>query len=240
MSNTETVLYLQRTIGNQATRRHLAATQRLRHASGANTIQRLNMMQARNFVGKLPTLDGKVPYSTLFSLWIMRPGNQEILAGIDESKLQEAIEPLTSIAMEEVEAERSELGFQSEKKNFGPTYGNSQVFQKLVAGIDISDNPATNLSKLLVNFQGVDFNYTMQAKSPDSFLKGNTTEGDCNTLVRTFEKIAQMYLGIREVKYQTSSDRGFSTRFSAPQKRTVGTPKTGNVNSGAFWVFENH
>jgi hypothetical protein len=147
---------------------------------------------------------------------------------------------MLSMTKEEVNQERSELAFQNDKTNFVSTFGSSPVFQHLVKGIDLSDNPNTNLAKLLTNFRDVPFNYTMQAKSPDSFLKGSTTEGDCNTLVRTFEKIAQLYLGIRDIKYQTSSDRGFTSRFSAPLKQTVGTPKTGNVNNGAFWVFENH
>src|ERR1700690_3564468 len=145
--NAEHVLHLQRTIGNQATRRHLEAARRLSSSPGTDVVQRMSVFAARQATNKWTTLEGKVPYADLFGVWLLRPGNQAKLESMDESQLREMLEPMTAMTKEEVDKERIELSFQRDKESFVPTYGASPVFQTLVKGINPSDNPTGNLSK---------------------------------------------------------------------------------------------
>ncbi len=136
---------------------------------------------------------------------------------------------------EKVQSELKEL----KSKEFYEQYKAKPVFQNLIKGIELSMSPLEKLDQLLTNFVAIgptSFNYTMASLSADKFLNGGS-DGDCNTLVRAFQQIGENYLGIA-VEYHHSGEKGFH-RFIAPQKQTIDN-KTGNVNNGAFWVFDNH
>jgi hypothetical protein len=78
----------------------------------------------------------------------------------------------------------------------------------------------------------------MAQSAPSKFF-GGQREGDCNTVVNTFIAIAEKYFGIGGIAKKSSYQAGFNTRFTAPKATTI-DGKTGNVDGGAFWLFDDH
>ena len=77
----------------------------------------------------------------------------------------------------------------------------------------------------------------MAPSSASAFLHG-TQGGDCSTLARAIEALAEDDLGIR-AGVKTSADVGFGARFVVPKATTI-DGQTGNVDDGASWQFANH
>jgi hypothetical protein len=200
--------------------------------SSTGPIQRISTMKAK------AELQNDTKYWPLYVKWFGIKGATEAA---------ELLGPL-----EDVEAVKKMLDafFASEKTDYTDTeikkmelirnYGKSPVFAALVADIPVNGTPAAQLDQLLANFVKAGptyFEYTMDATDPTKFL-GGMKEGDCNTLVRSFKLIAENYLGIK-ADHKTSGDVGFSDRFAAPRLVTI-DGKSGNVDAGASWHFENH
>ena len=65
-----------------------------------------------------------------------------------------------------------------------------------------------------------------------------TKGGDCDTLVRAIEALAEDCLGIL-APYKTSADVGFGARFVVPKATTI-DGQTGTIDDDAAWLFANH
>jgi hypothetical protein len=211
---------LQRTVGNRAVSALLSAD---RSAAGAR-LQRMGLMAAKGYVS---TLGGD--YLRRYGVWLAGQADSgAALEPLDEEGLKRELDEIGPLTAEE-----------AERREFRLKYRASPVLPTLLEGLD-TGSPDAKLLRLLENFTRVSFNYTMASNTFDGFLRGRA-DGDCNTLVITFFKIATIVLGI-PVTMKASRDRGFdaSSRFITPAGETIGVKRKGNVDNGAFWHFDNH
>jgi hypothetical protein len=205
------------------------------HGSSAarGSVQRITAFKV-----KMELQDKDEKYWELYRKWFEVQGQEKVTSLLEPLENIEQVRKMLdefsgSKSMELSSAELLHLGMVRD-------YGDKAVFKALTAGIDVSSAPETQLGRLLQNFVTAGpthFDYTMASLDKTKFL-GGTVGGDCNTVVHTFEWIAQDYLGI-PTSYKTSADVGFTTRFIAPRAKTI-DGKTGNVDGGAFWLFDNH
>jgi uncharacterized protein DUF4157 len=201
-----------------------------RRATGP--IQRIGAYQVKQ------GLESDQKYWPLYQKWFRVNGAEKAAGLLGPLETVEAVKTMLDGFARTAEAEYSEA--QLKRIELEREYGSKDVFRGLVAGIDAQATASVQLEKLLANFKELGpsiFDYTMASTGSDRFLKG-TKGGDCNTVVRTFKLIAEDYLGI-PVAYKTSKDVGFAGRFTAPQAATIDR-KTGNVDDGGFWLFDNH
>jgi hypothetical protein len=227
----EQLVSLQRSAGNAAVAR-LAAT-----GTQPGVIQRMGVFKARQLLQNDDREKKEGRYMPILGRW----------GRLSSDELQNALGPLETIEELRVALDRyaetpegQYTESQVKKIVFERSYGDSPVFQSLIEGVEAKTTDAARLDTLFDNFKRLGptiFEYTMAAKPWEGFLKGQK-EGDCNTVVRAFRTIAEEYLGI-EAKHKTSADVGHGGRFIAPQATTI-DGKTGNVDDGAFWLFDNH
>jgi hypothetical protein len=242
----ETILQLQRLYGNRAVSQMIATADRRPTDAGAvqpvqidrsaPVIQRMTTKDAKTLVSekwpKKMSKEAAQQYKDLYAEWFEAQGDQiaQALKPLNEKSFKKTLDDWAKYPA----LMRKRLAFMGQ-------YQQSIVFFDLAVGIDLESSPAAQLQSLLDNFKNrigsKRFEYTMASNAPDGFLRGKK-QGDCNTLVRTFKLVAEGYLGIN-VEYKTSHDVGFSGRFIAPGKATI-DGKTGNVDNGSFWLFDNH
>jgi hypothetical protein len=201
----------------------------------------MSVMNMRTYFQKLNSIDKKTYdyYEPHFNEWLRlrKPDLSEMTINAILYQLGEFITYKKEFP-EKVESELKE----GAKQEFLEKYKRSSVFLRLIKDIDSISvkEPIERLDKLLSNFvkAGSDiFDYTMDSISTDKFLNGSGN-GDCNTLAFTFKLIAETYLDI-PVEHHHSGEKGFKDRFRTPSQQTI-DGKTGNVNGGEFWVFDNH
>jgi hypothetical protein len=239
----ETILQLQRLYGNRAVGQMIAtADKRAADARPVQldqsppAIQRMTIMDAKKLVSekwpKKMSKEAVQKYRDLYAEWFQAQGDQ----------LAQALKPLNERSFKKTLDDWAKYPALVRKRlAFMGQYQQSIVLFDLLVGINLESSASAQLQSLLDNFKNrigtKHFEYTMSSTGSDKFLKGKK-EGDCNTLVRTFKLIAEEFLGIN-VEYKTSSDIGFTGRFTAPGKATI-DGKTGNVDNGSFWLFDNH
>ncbi|PHM08089.1 hypothetical protein [Nostoc sp. 'Peltigera malacea cyanobiont' DB3992] len=74
----------------------------------------------------------------------------------------------------------------------------------------------------------------MVSKSPETLLKGSP-EGDCQTLARTFKKVAEEYFGIEKITIESIAKPFLSEAGVTPYQG-----KKPNCDDGKRWFFQNH
>ncbi|MEH1814717.1 MAG: hypothetical protein V7K26_06455 [Nostoc sp.] len=104
----------------------------------------------------------------------------------------------------------------------------------LVNGIDDTLPQDKILEQLFKNFVNIQFQYTMVSKSPETLLKGSP-EGDCQTLARTFKKVAEEYFGIEKITIESIAKPFLSEAGVTPYQG-----KKPNCDDGKRWFFQNH
>ncbi|MEH2154060.1 hypothetical protein [Nostoc sp.] len=104
----------------------------------------------------------------------------------------------------------------------------------LVNGIDDTLPQDKILEQLFKNFVNIQFQYTMVSKSPETLLKGSP-EGDCQTLARTFKKVAEEYFGIEKITIESIAKPFLSEAGATPYQG-----KKPNCDDGKRWFFQNH
>ncbi|MDM9584183.1 hypothetical protein [Nostoc sp. GT001] len=104
----------------------------------------------------------------------------------------------------------------------------------LVNGIDDTLPQDKILEQLFKNFVNIQFQYTMVSKSPETLLKGSP-EGDCQTLARTFKKVAEEYFGIEKISIESIAKPFLSEAGVTPYQG-----KKPNCDDGKRWFFQNH
>lgn len=232
---------LQRSAGNRSVAR---LVQRLRSEErrqvapprgGLLQVSRIGTMAVKN------ALSNDKTYWPIYSKWFR-------VVGVNE--FQKRLEPLEDIEkvkqMLDTFAESKEGKFdeaQLKKHEFTRDFGNSPVVKALIKDIDTGAAPEAQIKKLFDNFKeagATHFDYTMANTTVPNWLNGTTRGGDCQTVTRAFQTIAESFLGIK-VDYKKSDSVGFNPylRFIAPTATTI-DGKTGNVDNGSFWMFDNH
>ncbi|MEH1896541.1 MAG: hypothetical protein V7K94_14805 [Nostoc sp.] len=104
----------------------------------------------------------------------------------------------------------------------------------LVNGIDDTLAEDKILEQLFKNFANIQFQYIMVSKSPETLLKGSP-EGDCQTLARTFKKVAEEYFGIKKITIESIAKPFLSEAGVTPYQG-----KKPNCDDGKRWFFQNH
>ncbi|MEH2087820.1 hypothetical protein [Nostoc sp.] len=104
----------------------------------------------------------------------------------------------------------------------------------LVNGIDDTLPQDKILEQLFKNFVNIQFQYTMVSKSPETLLKGSP-EGDCQTLARSFKKVAEEYFGIEKITIESIAKPFLSEAGVTPYQG-----KKPNCDDGKRWFFQNH
>ena len=89
------------------------------------------------------------------------------------------------------------------------------------------------MAKLVANFKGIGFKYTMKSVDYKALLKGRT-DGDCSTVSGAMAAIANEILIVKSTVASCQDLLVDSTT------RTIDGAKEPTGHLGAFWVFSNH
>ncbi|MBG1266055.1 hypothetical protein [Nostoc sp. WHI] len=141
---------------------------------------------------------------------------------------QNAQQPKLSAKNEEILAADNSA---NRKQKFLQEYS---LAKTLVNGIEETLPEEKILEQLFKNFENIQFKYTMVSKSHETLLKGSP-EGDCQTLARTFKKVAEEYFGIKKITIESLPKPFLSEGGKTPYRG-----QDPNCDDGKRWFFQNH
>ena len=141
---------------------------------------------------------------------------------------QDTQQPKLSAKTEEISAADNSA---DRKQKFLQEYS---LAKTLVNGIEETLPEEKILEQLFKNFENIQFKYTMVSKSHETLLKGSP-EGDCQTLARTFKKVAEEYFGIKKITIESLSKPFLSEGGKTPYRG-----QDPNCDDGKRWFFQNH